>query len=68
MFACFFTINAALNQVLYQSPDALKIVDFLWISLVKIPYLNHLHNRVKSNKTISEKCMSTLPERLLMPF
>lgn len=68
MFACFFTINAALNQVLYQSPDALKIVDFLWISLVKIPYLNHLHNGCKGNKTISENSIRALPEALLVPF
>jgi hypothetical protein len=68
MFACFFTINAALNQVLYQSPDALKIVDFLWISLVQSPYLNYLHNGVKGNKTVSENSICTLPEALLVPF
>ncbi len=68
MFACFFTNNAALNQVLYQSPDSPKIVDFLWISLVKIPYLNHLHNGIKGNKPIPEKRMPALPEALLVPF
>lgn len=61
MFPCFFTINAGLNQLLYQSPDALKIVDFLWISLVKTPYLNYLHDRIKGDKTIAEKVISFLP-------
>jgi hypothetical protein len=68
MFACFFTINAALNQVLYQSPDALKIVDFLWISLVKTPYLNHLHYGGKGNKPISENSIGSFPKPLLVPF
>lgn len=66
MFTRFFTINVALDQVLYQSPDALKIVDFLWISLVKTPYLNDLHHGIKCHKTIAEDGVGALPQGLLM--
>lgn len=66
MFAVFFSNNAALNQLLYQSTEALKIVNFLWISLVKTPYLNLLHNSTKGNKTIPEKVVSSLPQGLLV--